>query len=159
LPITICVPELSSALVVAAAKTCHLFIYGTLLPGERDHALLGSAELLGPAVTEPVHQLVELNVYAALIPDGKVGVHGELYAVDLETRRRIDVARQVPILFQRLPVRLADGSEAEAYVMHPDQVRGKRRLAHGDWRKRFAPTVERAAPGQLVSWARSRFDK
>ena len=143
----------------APEKTCRLFIYGTLLPGERDHALLASAELIGQAVTEPLYQLVELNVYAALIPDGRVAVHGELYAVDLETRRRIDVSRQVPILFQRAPLRLADGSDVETYLMTADQVRGKRRLAHGDWRKRFAPTTERRAAGPLVSWARSRSDK
>jgi gamma-glutamylcyclotransferase (GGCT)/AIG2-like uncharacterized protein YtfP len=136
-----------------------MFFYGTLLPGERDHALLANAELIGPAVTEAMYQLVELNVYAALVPDGKVAVHGELYAIDLETRRKIDVSRQVPILFQRAKIRLADGSDAETYLMSADQVRGKRRLAHGDWRRRFAPTVERGAPGQLVSWARNRFDK
>ena len=136
-----------------------MFFYGMLLPGERDHALLADAEPLGAALTEPLYQLVELNVYAALVPDGKVAVHGELYALDLETRRRIDVSRQVPILFQRASIRLSDGSEAETYLMNADQVRGKRRLAHGDWRKRFAPTLERRAPGQLVSWARNRFDK
>ncbi|HET7539725.1 MAG TPA: gamma-glutamylcyclotransferase family protein [Polyangiaceae bacterium] len=140
-------------------RPCRMFFYGTLLPGERDHSLLANAESLGPALTEPVYQLVELNVYAALVPDGKVAVHGELYAVDLETRRKIDVSRQVPILFQRAKIRLSDGSDAETYLMTADQVRGKRRLAHGDYRKRFAPSVERAAPGQLVSWARGRFDK
>jgi len=145
--------------VSAPALPCRLFVYGTLLPGERDHALLEGAPSLGPALTEPLYQLVELNVYAALIPDGKVAVHGELYAIDLQLRRRIDVARQVPILFQRTTVRLADGSEAETYSMNPDQVRGKRRFAHGDWRKRFAPAVERTAAGPIVSWARSRFDK
>ena len=142
-----------------ARKPCRMFFYGTLLPGERDHALLASAELIGPAQTEPLYQLVELNVYAALIPDGKVAVHGELYALDLETRRQVDVKRQVPILFQRAKIRLADGSDAETYLMTADQVRGKRRLAHGDWRKRFAPTLERSAPGQFVNWTRSRFDK
>jgi len=144
---------------VNASKPCRMFFYGMMLPGERDHALLANAELLGPALTEPLYQLVELNVYAALVPDGKVAVHGELYAVDLETRRKIDVSRQVPILFQRSKIRLADGSDAETYLMTADQVRGKRRLAHGDWRKRFAPAVDRQAPGQLVSWARNRFDK
>lgn len=136
-----------------------MFFYGTLLPGERDHAFLATSELIGPAVTEAHYQLVELNVYAALVPDGKVAVHGELYAVDLETRRQIDVSRQVPILFQRAKIRLADGSDAETYLMTTDQVRGKRRLAHGDWRKRFAPTLDRQTPGQLVSWARNRFEK
>ena len=145
--------------MAASTKLCRLFIYGTLLPGERDHALLAGAELLGPAVTEALFQLVELNVYAALVPDGKVAVHGELYAVDLETRRRIDVARQVPILFQRATIRLADGTEVETYLMSADQTRGKRRHAHGDWRKRFAPPVERRAGGPLVSWARGRFEK
>lgn len=145
--------------MVSSAQLCRLFIYGTLLPGERDHAFLASAERIGPAVTEPLFQLVELNVYAALIPDGRVAVHGEIYDVTLETRRQIDVARQVPILFQRAPIRLADGSSVETYWMSPDQVRGKRRLSHGDWRKRFAPVLERHAPGPVVTWARSRFDK
>ena len=144
---------------MTATKPCRMFLYGTMLPGERDHALLANSEPLGPALTEALYQLVELNVYAALVPDGKVAVHGELYALDLETRRKLDVSRQVPILFQRAKIRLADGSEAETYLMSADQVRGKRRLAHGDWRKRFAPTVDRSAPGQLVSWARNRFDK
>ncbi|HEY3256587.1 MAG TPA: gamma-glutamylcyclotransferase family protein [Polyangiaceae bacterium] len=144
---------------MTVARPCRMFFYGTLLPGERDHALLANAELLGPALTAPLYQLVELNVYAALIPDGKVAIVGELYALDLEARRQIDVKRQVPILFQRAAIRLADGSDAETYLMTADQVRGKRRLAHGDWRQRFAPTLERRAPGQLVSWTRSRFDK
>jgi gamma-glutamylcyclotransferase (GGCT)/AIG2-like uncharacterized protein YtfP len=144
---------------MTAAQPCRMFFYGMLLPGERDHALLASAQPLGPALTEAVYQLVELNVYAALVPDGRVAVHGELYAVDLETRRKIDVSRQVPILFQRAKIRLADGSEAETYLMSTEQVRGKRRLAHGDWRNRFAPALERRAPGQLVGWARTRFDK
>jgi gamma-glutamylcyclotransferase (GGCT)/AIG2-like uncharacterized protein YtfP len=145
--------------VPADPKPCRLFIYGTLLPGERDHALLATADLLGQAVTEPRFQLVDLGVYAAMIPDGKVSIHGELYAASLETRRAIDVARQVPILFQRTTLRLADGTDAEAYVMAPDPVRGKRRLAHGDWRKRFQPAVPHRAGGPLVAWAKTRFDK
>ena len=145
--------------VSALEKPCRLFIYGTLLPGERDHALLSGAEHLGPASTEPLFQLVEVGAYAALITDGKVSVHGELYATDLQTRRQIDVARQVPILFQRAAIRLADGTSVEAYLMTADQVRGKRRLAHGDWRTRFAPPAPRRAGGPFVEWARTRFDK
>jgi gamma-glutamylcyclotransferase (GGCT)/AIG2-like uncharacterized protein YtfP len=136
-----------------------LFIYGTLLPGERDHALLAGAELIGAVSTEATFQLVEVGPYAALVPDGKVSVHGELYATDLQVRRRIDVARQVPILFQRSWIRLADGALVEAYVMTAEQARGKRRLAGGDWRKRFAPPVERRAGGAFVKWARTRLDK
>ena len=144
-----------------ADRPCRLFVYGTLLKGERDHALLADSELLGPALSEPRFQLVELNVYAALIPDGSVAVHGELYATSLEVRRQIDVKRQVPILFQRCSICLADGNEVETYVMTADQVRGKRRLAHGDWRQRFAPPARTrggAAPA-IVGYAKSRFEK
>jgi gamma-glutamylcyclotransferase (GGCT)/AIG2-like uncharacterized protein YtfP len=144
---------------MVSSEPCRLFIYGTLLSGERDHGLMASAELLGPALTDAQFQLVDLGMYAALVPDGKIAVHGELYAASLATRREIDVARQVPILFQRVTVRLADGTQAETYAMTADQVRGKRRLAHGDWRARFAPPGERRAGGAFVKWSRSRFDK
>ena len=130
-----------------------------MLPGERDHALLNDAELVGPAVTEPSFELVDLGTYAVLVPGGKLAVHGEVYAVSLETRRAIDVARQVPILFQRGALLLADGTQADAYFMPPEPVRGKRRLGQGDWKKRFAPAVPHRAGGPLVSWAKARFDK
>jgi gamma-glutamylcyclotransferase (GGCT)/AIG2-like uncharacterized protein YtfP len=145
--------------VSVAERPCRLFIYGTLLPGERDHALLKDAEFIGPAVTEPGFELVDLGPYAAIVPGGKVAVHGEVYAASLETRRAIDVARQVPILFQRGVLVLADGTQADAYFMSPDPVRGKRRLGHGDWKKRFAPALPHRAGGPLVSWAKARFDK
>jgi len=140
-------------------RPCRLFIYGTLLPGERDHALLKDAELIGSALTEPGFELVDLGQYAVLVPGGKVAVQGEVYAASLETRRAIDVARQVPILFQRGSLTLADGTQADAYFMPPDPVRGKRRLGHGDWKKRFAPAIPHRAGGPLVSWAKARFDK
>ncbi len=139
-------------------RPCRVFIYGTCLPGERDHALLAGAELITAALTAPLYQLVDLGVYAALIPDGKVAVHGEIYALSLEQRRTLDVARQVPFLFQRSPVQLAHGESVDAYVMAPDPVRGKRRLSHGDWKKRFAPAVPARAGGPLVAWAKRRFD-
>ena len=116
-----------------------LFVYGSFLSGERDHALVRPAQPAGVARTEAAYTLVDLGPYAALIERGSVAVTGEIYLVDRKLRFELDVARQCPILFQRILVRLEDGSTAEAYAMREEQVRGKRRLAHGDWRKRFAP--------------------
>ena len=116
-----------------------LFVYGSFLSGERDHALVRGAEPSGVSRTEAAYTLVDLGPYAALIERGAVAVLGELYLVDRKLRFELDVARQCPILFQRILVRLEDGSTAESYAMREEQVRGKRRLAHGDWRRRFAP--------------------
>jgi gamma-glutamylcyclotransferase (GGCT)/AIG2-like uncharacterized protein YtfP len=140
-------------------RACRLFVYGTLLEGQPGHGLLQGAELVGGASTEAAYELVDLGAYAALVPGGSTSVSGDVYLMDRETLARIDRERQVPLLFERARIRLADGSEAEAYVMTADKVRGRRRLRHGDWRRRFAPAVPRPAPSPFVTWARGRFSK
>jgi gamma-glutamylcyclotransferase (GGCT)/AIG2-like uncharacterized protein YtfP len=134
-------------------------VYGTLLEGHPGHGLLEGAKFEGAASTEAGYELVDLGAYAAIVPGGSTSVSGEVYLTDRETLARIDRERQVPLLFERARVRLADGSDAEAYVMSPDKVRGRRRLRHGDWRRRFAPAVPRPAPSPFVTWARGRFSK
>lgn len=136
-----------------------LFVYASLLAGEPDHGLLGGAELLGASMTAPRYALYELGVYGALVEGGETAVVGELYLVADAVLVRIDVARQVPLLFQRCAVQLADGSEAQAYCMSSEGVRGKRRLRHGDWRRRFASNVPRPPPSAFVAWARGRFSR
>jgi gamma-glutamylaminecyclotransferase len=132
-----------------------LFVYGTLLTGERDHALVRDSEPLGPAVTRPLYSLFEAGVYAALTPGGSTAVRGELYLVALETLLAIDVAREVPVLFQRARVSLADATEADAYVMPRENVRGLRRVRCGDWLERFRPNVQHQ-PSAWSGWARDR---
>lgn len=124
-----------------------LFVYGTELSGEREHALLEGAELVGEARTAPAHTLVDVGPYPALLARGTASVVGELYRIDRALRFRLDVKREVPVLFHRITVSLIDGTRAETYAMKDEQVRGKRRLAHGDWRKRFAPRP-RAGPSR-----------
>jgi gamma-glutamylcyclotransferase (GGCT)/AIG2-like uncharacterized protein YtfP len=115
---------------------------------------LEGAELLGVVLTEPHYTLVDIDFYAALIVDGKTAVRGELYSLDYAHLTRIDGLRQVPHLFQRDRVRLADGSQAECHFMSFEQVRGKRRLSHGNWLERFAPRSVPHRERPFARWAR-----
>ena len=140
-------------------RECRLFVYGTLRQGEPRHTLLGASRYLGAVTTTPEFHLVDLGPHAALVRGGSTAVSGEVYAVELEVRRSIDVDRQVPILFTREAITLADGTNADAYLLTVDQVRGRRRLSHGDWKQRFARNAPPRAGGAWVAWSRGRWTK
>jgi gamma-glutamylcyclotransferase (GGCT)/AIG2-like uncharacterized protein YtfP len=126
-----------------------------MLSGEPENSLLRGASKVRVAKTEAAFQLVDLGAFGALVQGGDGAVLGEIYDVDRGTFAAIDVHRQVPILFQRCAVRLDDGSLADAYLLTPDQVRGRRRIASGDWRKRFAPPTS-PLTRPWSEWARAR---
>jgi gamma-glutamylcyclotransferase (GGCT)/AIG2-like uncharacterized protein YtfP len=134
-----------------------LFVYGLLLQGEREHPLLEGAELLEEARTAPEHTLVDLDVYPVLLVGGQVSVLGELYGVSRHLRFKLDVHHQCPVLFRRITVQLADGTQAETYAMDEEKVRGKRRLKNGSWRGRFEPRKSTVPPGPMTEYARKRF--
>ena len=142
-------------------RRTRLFVYGTLLPGEPDHALLAGAEALGPARTAQGFALVELPTLAGLVAEGAGVVVGEVFVLDPQILRGCDVKREIGRLFQRRRIALADGTEADTYLLEPDQVRGKRRVKDGDWRARFAAKKpgDRAEAGPFVRWARGRYDR
>lgn len=139
------------------APEVRLFVYGLLLQGEREHALLEGAPLLAEARTVPSHTLIDLDFYPVLLVGGQVSVVGELYGVTRQLRFRLDVHHQCPALFRRVTVKLLDGTEAETYVMDDDKVRGKRRLRGGSWRGRFEPRRSSVPPGPMTEYARKRF--
>lgn len=139
------------------APHVRLFVYGLLLQGEREHALLEGAPLLGAAATATEHTLVDLDFYPVLLVGGHTAVQGELYGVSRELRFKLDVHHQCPALFRRVSVRLADGSVAETYAMDEDKVRGKRRLRGGSWRGRFEPRRSTLPPGPMTQYAKKRF--
>jgi len=140
-----------------ALPDVRLFVYGLLLQGEREHALLEGARLLGEARTLPQHTLVDLDFYPVLLTSGGVAIVGELYQVSRQLRFKLDVHHQCPALFRRVTVRLDDGTEAETYAMDDEKVRGKRRLKNGSWRGRFEPRRSSAPPGPMTQYAKTRF--
>jgi gamma-glutamylcyclotransferase (GGCT)/AIG2-like uncharacterized protein YtfP len=141
----------------AAASEVVLFVYGLLLKGEREHALLEGAPLLREAFTAAEHTLVDLDFYPVLFVGGRVAVQGELYGISRQLRFKLDVHHQCPALFRRISVKLADGTLAETYAMDEEKVRGKRRLRGGSWRGRFEPRKSSVPPGPMTDYSRKRF--
>lgn len=138
------------------AVTFRLFVYGTFLPEEADHEIIAAGKHVGPTKTAPGYQLIELNTLAGMIAGGEGSVVGELYEVEYPILAACDKKRDHPNLYHRVEIELEDGTLAHTFLMHANQVRGKRRVKDGDWRKRLA-AEERPTAGNFVNWAKSRY--
>ena len=114
--------------------TTRVFVYGTLLSGEPNHRVLADADLVGEASTEAVFDLVSLGAFPALVPDGRTAVAGEVYVVNARTLADLDRLEGHPRFYRRRRIRLQDGDEVLAYVLAPDQARGRPAIASGNWR-------------------------
>jgi len=105
-----------------------LFVYGTLKRGQRSHQLLAGQRFLGSARTLPRYRLYDCGRYPALVADPEHGraIQGELWLVDDETLRRLDILEGTPILYTLLPVEL-EGQTGPAWTyIYQQDVRGLR---------------------------------
>ncbi len=118
-----------------AGREHRIFIYGTLLRGETAHDLIAGSRFLGEARTEPAYALVGVDWYPGLVA-GRRSVAGELYEVDADLLATLDDFEDHPELFVRSPIRLADGSMAETYVLREERAADPPRLAPASWRLR-----------------------
>jgi gamma-glutamylaminecyclotransferase len=101
----------------------HVFIYGTLKRGERNHGLLAAEQFVGDAVTQPLYRLYDCGAYPALVEDTANGraVRGEVYLVGPVTLRRLDLLENAPHLYQLLPIHLKDFDRpVKAYLYRQD---------------------------------------
>lgn len=117
------------------STTRTIFVYGTLLRGQRNHVCLKGARWRGVARTEPGYALYSLGFCPALVRGGQGRVSGELYEVTPAVLARLDLLEGHPNFYCRTPIRLEDGTTAEAYLLPPEDVRGRRRIMSGSWRE------------------------
>jgi gamma-glutamylaminecyclotransferase len=112
-----------------------LFVYGSLLRGERNHGRLEGARFLGPARTLARYALYDLGAYPGLT-EGSSAVEGELYEVDARQLAALDAFENHPRFYRRGPVVLAGGGRAETYLLTRAQVAGRPVVSLGSWRAR-----------------------
>jgi gamma-glutamylaminecyclotransferase len=111
-----------------------LFVYGTLLSGEANHALLDGCETMGPAHTAPVFDLYDCGDYPVMVRGGTTAVAGELYRVAPAMRARLDEFEGHPHLFRRSRIALTGGQQAHAYLAAEAAPARICLIPRGDWR-------------------------
>ena len=75
----------------AIKMTCRVFVYGTLMKNCYNHDyFLKDQKHLGQAVL-PGYALYNLGSFPGIIPDSQEIVMGELYEIDREILRRLDI--------------------------------------------------------------------
>jgi gamma-glutamylcyclotransferase (GGCT)/AIG2-like uncharacterized protein YtfP len=116
-----------------------VFVYGTLMKGEHHHEVLKSASFVGLTETQGNFDLVQIDYYPALLPEGKTRIMGELYEVDDATLAELDELEEVPDYYVRERIKLADDSEAFVYLMPRERAAGAEPIASGYFRMRTAP--------------------
>ena len=63
----------------------HIFVYGSLKRGFRNHHLLETSRFVGPGTTRRDFDLLDLGYFPAAIRPGAFAIRGELFAVDRRT--------------------------------------------------------------------------
>lgn len=113
-----------------------LFVYGTLLRGERAHHLLAGARFVAEVQTQAAFELVEMDGgYPALVAGGGTAVSGEIYEIDERLVPLLDDFEDVPELYRR-SLRTVGGHECWVYELPSRHATGRPRIASGDWRRR-----------------------
>ena len=112
-----------------------LFVYGTLMRGEKNAEVLAGCSYIGEAETVAGYRLVALPGYPGLLAGGQTSVKGELYMVDSQILAALDGLEDCPALFRRARVQLAEGSWAEAYLAADPSFEAAPTIAGGDWRQ------------------------
>ena len=126
-------PQAPRRELVAATQ---VFVYGTLLAGERNHRLLKTARLAGSDATLPRYELRHLGGFPGLVRGGTRSIAGELYEVDAPTLFGLDKLEGHPDFYRRTRIRLVSGTIADTYLLRRDQVQGRPIIESNNWRTR-----------------------
>lgn len=95
----------------------HVFVYGALKKGGAWHHLLEGADFAGEGYTEAKYPMVVQGIPYLLDETGGYHVHGEMYAVDMDTIRALDALEQHPRWYKRLiKTVVIKGERIDAYI-------------------------------------------
>ena len=114
-------------------SSTNVFVYGTLMHGERAHSFLADAEFVGTYCLRD-YAIYNLGWYPGIRPKKGSIVYGEVYAVDDGMLREMDLYEGEGSLYHRTPVIAQNEKEclhAVAYV-YAREIQGNE-IAEGRW--------------------------
>ena len=114
-------------------KTSLVFVYGTLLRGEGNHRLLSRARFVGPARTAPTYRMHSLGGFPGVVAGGSQSIVGEVFEVNEAELAALDRLESHPRFYRRTPIQLADGTDAETYLLTQRHVADCPEVASGNW--------------------------
>lgn len=114
-------------------NSTNVFVYGTLMRGERAHSFLADAEYVGEFYLRD-YAIYSLGLYPGIRQKKGSVVYGEVYAVDERMLREMDRYEGEGSLYNRTPVTVERDNEridAVAYV-YAQEIHGNE-IAGGRW--------------------------
>ena len=114
-------------------RRTRLFIYGSLMTGQRYHDHMAGALHVRSAWTQPSYELVDLGEYPALMNEGSVSVRGEVWEVGPTLLKELDAFEEHPDIYRRTSIELTDGDRVEAYLFVKSRLPEHPRVPSGDW--------------------------
>ena len=79
----------------------HVFVYGSLKRGFRNHHFLETSRFIGPGTTRRDFDLLDLGYFPAAIRPGEFAIRGELFAVGRRTLSILDLLESNGTFYQR----------------------------------------------------------
>lgn len=115
-----------------------VFVYGSLLAGQGNHALLErhGARFECAALTTPGYRMYHLGGFPGVVAGGACAIAGEVYHVDAETLVALDRLEGHPRFYRRTRITLSSGAVVETYLLRSEQVEGRPLIESGNWKER-----------------------
>ena len=79
----------------------HVFVYGSLKRGFRNHHFLETSRFIGPGTTRRDFDLLDLGYFPAMIKGGGFAIRGEVFMVDRRTLKSLDWLEGNGTFYQR----------------------------------------------------------
>jgi gamma-glutamylaminecyclotransferase len=79
----------------------HVFVYGSLKRGFRNHHFLATSRFIGTGTTHCCFDLLDLGYFPAMIKPGTFAIRGELFSVDRHTLKNLDRLEGNGVFYRR----------------------------------------------------------